>query len=51
MYRKEVFFIIKQKLQELKVKIKNKKNADFLNQKVFTKNLGDVYESILRIHN
>tara|TARA_B100000886_G_scaffold173808_1_gene118935 strand:- start:384 stop:2285 length:1902 start_codon:yes stop_codon:yes gene_type:complete len=42
----------KQKLRKLKIKINNlKKNAEFFNQKVFTENLENIYESILRTHN
>ena len=40
----------KQKLKALKNKINfQKKNAEFFNQKVFTKNLEEVYENILRM--
>ena len=42
----------KQKLKALKIKIKSqKKIAKFFDQKVFTKDLEEVYENILRIHN
>jgi len=41
----------KQKLEVLKNKIKSqKKSGVFFNQKVFTKNLEEVYENILRMH-
>ena len=41
----------KQKLEVLKNKIKSqKKSGIFFNQKVFTKNLEEVYENIIRIH-
>jgi predicted O-linked N-acetylglucosamine transferase (SPINDLY family) len=42
----------KQKLEALKNKINTqKKSGVFFNQKVFTKNLEEVYENILRMHN
>ena len=41
----------KQKLEVLKNKINSqKKSGEFFNQKVFTKNLEEVYENILRMH-
>ena len=41
----------KQKLEVLKNKIKSqKKSGIFFNQKVFTKNLEEIYENIIRIH-
>ena len=41
----------KNELKQLKTKINClKKNAEFFNQKVFTKNLEVVFESILRTH-
>ena len=49
---KVIFYSLnKQKLEALKIKIKSqKKTAEFFNQKVFTKNLEEVYENIMRIH-
>ena len=42
----------KKKIKLLKDKIKSKKKtADFFNQKVFTKNIEEVYESILKTQN